>query len=80
MVEVVQKLQAVVAHGIRFLGDRAGDHAVRNPVQRLRILVKGHDCDLAFLTQPVQGFRRAGASGGLEAQDAVDFFLLIEKG
>src|SRR5208283_3305362 len=54
VVQVVEKLQPVVAHDIRFLRDRDGDGAAVDPIECVRIVVEGDDGQLAFHGQAVK--------------------------
>ena len=58
--QVVQELEAVIAHHVGFLDYRRGDGTALNPIQRLRVLVERYDGNLASKVQTVQ---RVGGAG-----------------
>src|SRR5215471_7674141 len=77
VVHIVQEFQAVVAHHIGLLSDGARDGAAVDPIEGLRVVVEGHDGDFALHVEAMQRIGSAGASGGFQTDDAVDFLLLL---
>ena len=68
VMQVVEELQAVIAHHVRFLSDGDRNSATVDPVQCFRGIVEGNDRQLAFQVEAVNRFGRTAASCRLKLQ------------
>ena len=79
MMQVIQKLQSVIAHHVRLLRHRSRNHALFNPIQGRWIVVKRNDRQLAIQIESMDCFRRARTAGCLQTDDPVDFSFFCIK-
>jgi hypothetical protein len=76
MVQVVQHQQPDIGHGVRLLRNRGRDHALLNPLQRVRV---GIHCDNGAAFDVVIG-QHSGhffSRQSLQAYKSVDVFFLV---